>query len=209
MPNNLISFPYIGEYNNIVYNLIKYLTNYKIIKPNNLDEDNNILVNLYCIKQAKYQFKSNLGDYIYSLRNGANLLINFGYSTNYELYNELQEEILRSLGYKFTILNITNNNSFKIIRIYKYLKKINNKLNIIKYINIIIKVLLSFVLIDKINKYKREKYAIIKDKNQFNYIEQEKNKLFEFENNSIYSIVNTYQKIKKNYKKMSLLNNSE
>ena len=51
-------------------------------------------------------FKYNLGNYIEALESGANVLIQAGGGCRYGYYAEVQEQILRDLGYKFEFVKL-------------------------------------------------------------------------------------------------------
>ena len=72
-------------------------------------------------------FKYTLGTLIESLDMGANVLIQFGGGCRYGYYSELQEKILKDLGYKFELLNLVTAGKTDIKRIYKTIKRIDKK----------------------------------------------------------------------------------
>ena len=101
-------------------------------------------------------FKYNLGNYIEGLEQGADILIQAGGGCRYGYYAELQEQILKDLGYQFEFINLIQNNHISLSKLYKVAKKINPKLNILKYIYYLIQGLLIMITMDKLDKYLRE-----------------------------------------------------
>jgi predicted nucleotide-binding protein (sugar kinase/HSP70/actin superfamily) len=71
-------------------------------------------------------FKYNLGNYIEALDNGANLLIQAGGGCRFGYYGEVQEQILRDMGYEFEMIRLLGN--FDLRDYYRDIKAINPKL---------------------------------------------------------------------------------
>jgi len=68
-------------------------------------------------------FKYNLGNYIEALEAGADYLFQAGGGCRFGYYGEMQEHILRRLGYKFDFVKLTNN--YGIIGLIKNFKQAN------------------------------------------------------------------------------------
>lgn len=79
-------------------------------------------------------FKYTLGSFIEALEKGADTLIQMGGGCRYGYYYELQEQILKDLGYEFTLINLVSKGKTDLKKIIKEFKKINLKLSIIKTI---------------------------------------------------------------------------
>ena len=85
----IISFPHLGDYHIPIHFLLTKLTKYKVITA----------PPIVCVP-----FKYNLGNFIESLENGANVLIQAGGGCRYGYYGELQEpatmfaKTLRGIG---------------------------------------------------------------------------------------------------------------
>ena len=101
-------------------------------------------------------FKYNLGNFIESLENGSNLLIQAGGGCRYGCYAQVQEKILRDLGYEFDFYTLAENGKITPLSVYKVLKKINPKLKFISFFHyfIITIVMIKYmdILDDKIRK---------------------------------------------------------
>ena len=67
-------------------------------------------------------FKYNLGNYIDALESGATILIQAGGGCRYGYYAELQQQILKDLGYQFEFINLIQNNHVSLIKLYKISK---------------------------------------------------------------------------------------
>ena len=118
-------------------------------------------------------FKYTLGTMIESLDMGANVLVQFGGGCRYGYYSELQEQILKDLGYKFEMLNLITAGKANVKNIYKTIKKIDKKFNIFKglyYLFITIKMI---KYMDKVDDYIRQNIGFEIEKNSFNNLLKE------------------------------------
>ena len=106
-------------------------------------------------------FKYNLGNYIEALDMGVNVLVQGGGGCRYGYYGELQEKILRDLGYDFEFYNLIYDNHISFKKGYKFCKKMNRKCNIFSIMYYLINSL--FMIIDQILDYKSQ---ILKSKNK-------------------------------------------
>lgn len=71
-------------------------------------------------------FKYNLGNYIEALDRGANLLVQAGGGCRFGFYGEVQEAILRDMGYDFEMLRLVGD--FDLRGYYRGFKRVNPKL---------------------------------------------------------------------------------
>lgn len=112
-------------------------------------------------------FKYTLGTMIESLQQGANVLIQAGGGCRYGYYSELQEKILKDLGYKFRLINLVTKGKIDIKRIYKSFKKLDKKFNIFKslYYLYITKNMIKYM--DKIDDYIRKNIGFELNKGSF------------------------------------------
>ena len=148
-------------------------------------------------------FKYTLGTMIEALDNGANILIQFGGGCRYGYYSELQEQILKDLGYKFELLNLITNGKANVKRIYKMIKRIDKKFNVLKglyYLFITIKMV---KYMDKIDDYIRRNIGFEITKNSFSNLKQEMLNKFSLVNNPI-SLYILYRKYFKKFKKIKI-----
>lgn len=173
-----ISFPHIGNY----YVPAKYLF------TNILDADIMIapfitnktieLGNKYSPEFVCTPFKYTLGTMIEALENKTDILVQLGGGCRYGYYSELQEKILKDLGYKFILINLIRAGKTDFKRIYKSLKRIDKKLSLFKslyYLYITIKMV---KYMDKIDDYIRKNIGFEIEKNSFINLQQEMLKKF-------------------------------
>ena len=150
--NKIISFPHIDYYYIPIKYIISKITKCEIYIPklNNSETINN--GSKYSPQDVCMPFKHNLGNYLDALNHGANILIQAGGGCRYGYFAELQAEILESLGYNFTFINLIKNNHISLVKLYKIAKEINHKLNIFTYIYYLIQGFLIIIFMDKLNR---------------------------------------------------------
>lgn len=202
--NKKISFPHLGDYYIPVRYIIKKITNCDIIVPSKNTKKTIELGSKYSPDDICMPFKYNLGNYIESLNEGANTLIQAGGGCRYGYYAELQEQILRDLGYQFEFINLIQDNHVSLVKLYKEAKKINHKLNIFKYIYYLLQGLIMIITMDKIDKYIREHMGFEKNKGSFEQAEKRYKYRLSKDNLGIIKILVLYFKYKKRLKEIPL-----
>ena len=195
--NKIISFPHLGSYYIPISYIIKSITNCEVLIPNKNNKETIMTGSKYSPNDICMPFKYNLGNYIEALNKGATILIQAGGGCRYGYFAELQEQILKELGYKFTFINLIQNNHVSLIKLYKESKKINKRLNVLKYIYYIIQGFLIIIYMDKINKYYRENRELSNDPNKYDLIIKKMNTAYSSRKLNIKKIVKTYYKYKK------------
>lgn len=124
-------------------------------------------------------FKYTLGTLIESLDRGANVLMQLGGGCKYGYYSELQEQILKDLGYDFIFINFVTRGQINLKYIYREIKKIDCKINIIKAIYYFIITAKMVKYMDKVDDYIRENVGFEVEPNSF--IKAKKEMLESFE----------------------------
>ncbi len=106
MPDQLaISFPHMGEYSIVFTQLMGHLfPTARVFPAPPMTQKTVELGSRYSPDFVCSPFKYNLGNYIEALEQGANVLFQTGMGCRYGYYGELQEQILRDLGYQFQFL---------------------------------------------------------------------------------------------------------
>ena len=146
-------------------------------------------------------FKYTLGTLIESLDMGANVLIQFGGGCRYGYYSELQEKILKDLGYKFELLNLVTAGKTDIKRIYKTIKRIDKNFNIFKGLYYMFITFKMIKYMDKIDDYIRQNIGFEAKKNSFTDLLKEMLEKFKTVNNPI-SLSILYHKYFRKFKKL-------
>lgn len=98
-------------------------------------------------------FKHILGSYIEALERGATVLVQFAGPCRLGYYGELQESILRDMGYKFSMLNFAELSGKSAPEYIKECKKINPDLNVPKALKNLITLFHMVEFLDEANDY--------------------------------------------------------
>lgn len=204
--SKIISFPHLGPYHVPVSYVLHKVTKLPVLVP---EENNYQTIKLGSINSPDdicMPFKYNLGNYLFALNNGANILIQAGGGCRYGYFAELQEATLRDLGYEFEFVNLIKDNHVSILKLYKFAKKYHKKLNIISYFYYLIQGFLMIIFMDKLNNYLRLNMGLAKEPTSFE--QAEKNFLEEYSKNNlnIHKIIKIYRKYKRIYQDIPLEN---
>lgn len=109
-------------------------------------------------------FKYNLGNFIESLENGANVLFHTSGDCRMGFYTEVQEQILRDLGYDFRLCIIeTNSRNRSLPEVHKLFKTLNPKLTYARTISSLVFAIRMVFAIDKIEEYVRKNTGFAAD----------------------------------------------
>jgi len=157
--DKVVAFPLMGNYYVPANFLFSKISNSSILKSPPITSKTIELGSKYSPDFLCTPFKYTLGTFIECLDMGADTLIQMGGGCRYGYYCELQEKILQDLGYHFKYYNLVTKGHTEIKRIYKIMKDINPKLNIIKslYYLFITKKMVEYM--DYIDNYIRENSA--------------------------------------------------
>ena len=202
--SKIISFPHLGNYYIPIKYMIKKITNCDVIVPPKNSKKTIELGSKYSPDDICMPFKYNLGNYIEALQLGANILIQAGGGCRYGYYVELQEQLLRDLGYEFKFINLIQDNHISLIKLYKEAKKINSKLNIFKYLYYLLQGLIMIITMDRIDKYIRENIGFEQNKGSFDELEQKYKNSLSREKLGILKIIKQYYKYKQRFKEITL-----
>lgn len=168
-----VSFPHIGNY----YVPIKYLfergLDVEYLVPPPITKKTLEIGGLNSPDFVCSPFKYNLGNYIESLEQGADILIQVGGVCRLGYYGELHEQILKDLNYKFKFVNLSTINYKKPYAFYQELKKINPKFSIKKAAEVILIFIKMIEVIDKVEEYIRENIGFEVENGAFDKIHQE------------------------------------
>ena len=168
-----VSYPKLGNYYVPIYNLLNNIIdkeNVDIIVPDKMTNDiiqkgANNSPDFICTP-----FKYNMGNFIDAIEKGANVIIQAGGGCRYGYYYELQEKILKDLGYDVIFINLLDENGLNVLKVYKKIKILNSKLTFKKFCHQFLIGFRMIVLLDKFETYMRENYNLQKDKSDFESI---------------------------------------
>ena len=202
--NKVISFPHMGNYYYPISYFVSNITKCKVLIPPPITKRTLEIGSSQSPDYVCVPFKYNLGNYIESLENGANVLLQAGGGCRYGYYAELQEEILKELGYKFEFINFIEGNKVSIKKIYKYAKTLNPKLTKIKYYYYLLNTVLMIISMDKLGKYPRENMGFELKKSIYTNTEKEFLKTLEKNNQNPFIIIKNYFKYKRKFQKIPI-----
>lgn len=188
-----VAFPQMGDYYIPVNYFFSHVIKKEVIKLPKISNKTIELGNKYSPEFVCTPFKYTLGTLIEALDMGADILVQAGGGCRYGYYSELQEKILKELGYNFTMVNFVIEGKMNIKRIIKEFRKIEKKPNLFKIIKygIISRYMVKYM--DDIDNDIRENIGFEKEKNSFNKLKGEMLNQF--------MKVRTLRELKKEYKK--------
>lgn len=199
----VISFPQMGDYSVPVYYLLSHILHVKILMPPSISNET---VELGCKHSPEFvcmPFKYTLGTFIECLSQGADTIIQLGGGCRYGYYHELQEEILKSLGYSFTYINLVTEGHTDFKKIITDFKKIDSHFSKIKSLYYLFITYKMTKYMDKIDDYIRQNIGFENEKNSF--LELKAKMLYDFQTTKgLFSLIFTYRKYRKKFKKIPL-----
>ena len=198
-----ISFPQLGDYEVPISYILSKCINGEIIRPLPITKRTIELGSKYAPDSVCIPFKYNLGNFIESLNNGCNYIIQAGGGCRYGYYGEVQEQILKDLGYEFKFINISKNNKITPSSLYRNLKELNHKLNFLKFTYHGLLTLLMIEYMDNIDNYIRLNVGFEKEKNSFYELKKEMLDDF-FNNKGFISLTKSFMRYKKRFKKLEI-----
>lgn len=172
----IVSFPRLGNYVYPIYNMLQRIIDkdkVTIIMPKEMTKRTielgaNSSPDFVCLP-----FKYNMGNFIESLEMGANFLIQAGGGCRYGYYAEVQEQILKDMGYSFTYVSLLEPEGIKVKKLYEKFKMLNKKLTFSKFSKEVILAIKSISVLDEIETYIRDNYAYEVKKGCFDKIHKE------------------------------------
>lgn len=156
MLDKLVAYPRMGDYDVPCYYLLSHILRARILKSPPITSKT---VELGAKNSPDFvctPFKYTLGTYIECLEKGANILVQAGGGCRYGYYGELQEQILKDLGYDFTYINLVSMGRTDVKKIYGDLKKVDPSFKPMRalYYTFITSKMIKYM--DKIDFYIRE-----------------------------------------------------
>lgn len=203
MNNTVISFPTLADYNTPIKFLIENLTDYEVktapaITKKTLEAGSKYSPDYVCLP-----FKYTLGNYIESLEDGANILIQAGGGCRFGYYFELQKQILEDLGYDFEFYSLTDNDVNGVSSMYKTFKKLNPKIKKRKFLYYLSLTFLMIYYMDKLDIYIRKNIGFEINKGSFDRVK--KSMLVNFsKTKGFVDLVKKYFYFKKKFKSIPL-----
>jgi predicted nucleotide-binding protein (sugar kinase/HSP70/actin superfamily) len=151
----VISFPIVANYSVPIKLLLKSIFPYASVLPpapitrKTVQEGEKHSPDFVCMP-----FKYNIGNFIEALEKGADTLIQAAGGCRYGNYFELQEEILKNLGYKFNFVDLFEGRS--LFKLHKKVKSLGSTISIKNLLKSLLLTAKIGYLMDKIDFYIRE-----------------------------------------------------
>lgn len=193
-----------GNYYIPIHYLVSNITHCKIILPPKITKKTIELGSKYSPDYVCVPFKYNLGNFIEALEKGANVILQAGGGCRYGYYAELQEQILKDLGYDFEFVNFISGNRVSIKNIYRFAKSLNPNLNIFKFGYYLLNTFLMIIGMDKLSKYPRENMGFELEENSFLKTEALYLKELQQPKQTPFKIIKSYFKYKRKFKHLKV-----
>ena len=201
--NKIISFPHLGNYYHPFSKLLTLLTEKEVRIAPPITKKTLELGTKYAPDTVCIPFKYNLGNFIESLENGANILFTAGGGCRYRYYAEVTETILKDLGYEFKLYKLIKKDKLHIKEVYKIFKDVNPKLTKRKFFHSLVYTILFIFYMDEIDKQIRKNIGFERKKGTHKNLQKEMFKDFK-KTNSIIKLTSLYKKYKKKFKKIKI-----
>ena len=201
--DRVISFPRLGDYYIPIKFLLTKLTNYRVMAAPPITKKTIELGSKYSPDFVCVPFKYNLGNFIEALEQGANVLIQAGGGCRYGYYAEVQEKILKDLGYDFELYTLVNNDKITPKSIYQTFKKIDKKIPLYKMLYYAPLTILMIRYMDNMDQYIRLNIGFEVEKNSFTNLKKEMLDSFQKCKGYI-SLTKRYFFYKKKFKKLQV-----
>lgn len=201
--NKVLSFPHLGDYYVPIKYLLTHLTPYKVIEPPPITRKTIELGEKYSPDLVCVPFKYNLGNFIETLENGANVLFQAGGGCRYGYYPEVQRRILVDLGYDFELITLGKGGKISPKSIYRAFKKIDPKIGIFKSTYYSLLAILMIRYMDNIDSIIRENIGFETEKGSFTKLKDKMLKDF-YSCKGFLSLTRLYFKYKRKFKSLEI-----
>lgn len=199
----IISFPQLGDYSIPIKFFICHLTDIEVRCSPSITKKTIELGDTYSPSDVCVPFKYNLGNFIEALDDGANILFQAGGGCRYRYYAELQEKILRDMGYEFDFIKLTSKEKIYIQEAYKIFKGLNEDLKYRTFLYYGFLTILMIYYMDKLDEIIRKNIGFEVEKNSFLHVKEKM--LDDFSNcTGIFQLTKLYFRYKRKFKKIKI-----
>ena len=192
-----------GNYYVPVKYLFKHIFSSEIMVPAPITNKTIELGSKYSPDFVCTPFKYTLGNFIESLERGANVLIQAGGGCRYGYYSELQEQILKDLGYEFIFVNLISAGDRNLKTIVNEIKKFEPKFKKIKALYYLFIASKMVKYMDKIDHYIRSNIGFEVEKGSFIKLNNKMLKDFS-KTKSYFHLRKLYKKYLKQFKEIKV-----
>lgn len=163
----VLAFPQLGDYQYPIGKFLKKVTHLEVINTPPITRKTIELGSKYAPDSVCVPFKYNLGNFIEALDLGANTLLQAGGGCRYRYYAEVQETILKNLGYDFELIQIIGSDSLSFKEAFSIFKKLNPTLTRREFLKEIIATLLYIYYLDSLDSKIRKVVGFEKQNGSF------------------------------------------
>ncbi|MCL2569469.1 MAG: hypothetical protein FWE12_08625 [Oscillospiraceae bacterium] len=157
----VISFPHMGDYHIPIRTLFQRLYPDAEVRPAPpITKETAALGARHSPDFICEPFKYNMGNFIEALESGATMLLQTGTGCRYGYYGELQEQILRDLGYEFKFLCLNRERAHPRAA-YQTLKQFGSPLSVPQTAHALLIAMASIRAMDRLAGYVREHTASV------------------------------------------------
>lgn len=164
------SFPQLGSYHIPLEVLFRAGFEVEYIAPPPINKRTLAVGSLHSPDFVCTPFKYSLGNFIETIEAGADTIVQTGGVCRLRYYGELQEQILRDLGFKVNFINIARAQSSRASAIYHEVKKINPAMSLKKVAAILPVVFKMVKYIDEVEDYVRKNVGFEKESGSFDRV---------------------------------------
>ena len=166
-----ITYPQLGNYSIPAHYLLSNVLNDEVIIPPPITSKTTEIGTKYSPDFVCTPFKYTLGTMIEGLELGADTLLQMGGGCRYGYYHELQNQILKDLGYSFKLINLVNGGTpISIKELFNDYGLHIKKMKFFKYFLITKKMI---IYMDKIDDYIRKNRCYEVEKDSFDNLLKE------------------------------------
>jgi len=156
MPKTVISFPHMGDYHVPIGALLQRLFPEAHVMPAPpITKETAAIGQRYSPDFICEPFKYNVGNFIQALDMGANVLFQTGMGCRFGYYGELQEQILKDLGYDFQFICLSRSRAMP-GTVYTSLRKLGSPKSASQMAHALLLAVISIKAMDKLSGLLRE-----------------------------------------------------
>ncbi len=203
MKKEVISFPHLGDYYVPIQFVLKKLTKHEVRPSPPITKKTIELGMLHSPDFVCIPFKYNLGNFIESLENGATILLQAGGGCRYGYYAEVQEKILRDLGYSFQFYSLIDQDHFTVKEVYRTFRKLNPSLSFVKFAYYALLAIWMIYLMDRQDHFIRSHIGFEVQEGSFEALKKEMLEAFS-KTKGYFSLYRTYRKYKKKFQQLEI-----
>lgn len=169
----VFSFPHMGDYSIMFTQLMRHmLPDARILPAPPMTQRTTELGGRYSPDFVCSPFKLNIGNYIEALEQGANVLFQTGTGCRCGFYGELQEQILKDLGYRFRFICLSRERARPKV-IYRSLRELGCRLSTAKIIDNLLLAAESVRMMDRFDYFMRENVGFETVEGSFQAVKQQ------------------------------------